>query len=119
MAREISDTTLQDWRDRVEPTGAVECEAEAAQVLIAHHDAPVRASDLQLEIAEPVERIRPAAGGDAAAVLRPRRRVLNVPELAVARRNARDRVDAASNRYRGGREDAAASEGAHRGSLLV
>ena len=51
------------------------------------------AADLQLQVAEAVERIGPAAGRDAAAVLRPGRGVLDVPELAVGRRHARHRAE--------------------------
>ena len=62
----------------------------------------------ELEIAEAVERVGAAAGGDAAAVLRPGRRVLDVPELAVSGREPRDGVQPQRQR----RHDGGDAEGA-------
>src|SRR5205823_13943368 len=93
------DAALQDRRDRVEALRTVVGEAESAEVLVARERRAICEAHLQLEIAEPVERIRGTAGRDAAAVLRPRGCVLNVPELAVGRRRARHGA-----RDHGGRE---------------
>ena len=81
---------MKHGRDRIEAVAAVVGQAEAGEVLVRHERHAIARADADLEIAEAVERIGAAAGRDAAAVLRPRRRVLYVPELAVGRRKARD-----------------------------
>ena len=63
----------------------------------------------QLQIPETVERVGAAAGRDAAAVLRPGRRVLDVPELAVSRREARDGPECRQSRRRSGTRRTGAS----------
>ena len=85
------DVAVQHRRDGIEALAAVVREAEAREVLRRNEYRSSRGAHAELEIAEAVERIRPAAGRDAAAVLRPGRRVLDVPELAVGGRQARDR----------------------------
>ena len=60
------------------------CRPKPAQILIATSSDCRRARTCNLQIAKSVERIGAAAGGNAAAVLRPRAGVLDVPELAVA-----------------------------------
>src|SRR5207302_10181792 len=75
------DAALQDRRDRVEALRTVVGEAVSSELLVARERRAICEAHLQLEISEPVERIRGTAGRDAAAVLRPRGCVLNVPEL--------------------------------------
>ena len=87
------DVAAHDGCDGVEPSGAVRGETEPREVLIPHEQRPIGALHLQLEVPESVERIGAAARRDPAAVLRPRRGVLNVPELAVSRADPRDRDD--------------------------
>ena len=67
-------------------------QTEAGEVVIADEQRPIRPPHLQFQIPKAVERIRASAGGDAAAVLRPRRGVLNVPELTVAGADTRHGV---------------------------
>ena len=86
------DTIDKDRRSRIEPFAAVMREPEASHVLVAREHRAAGHADLNLEIAKAVERIRAAARRDAAAVLRPRRRVLNIPVLAVGRRKPRRRA---------------------------
>jgi hypothetical protein len=80
--------------DGVEALRAVVRQAEARKVTRRYEDRTAGRTDPQFEIPEPVERVRAAAGCDAATVLRPRRRVLNVPELPVSRPKPCHGVDA-------------------------
>ena len=82
---------VQHRRDAVEALGPVVRQAEAAEILIGDRgrERP-RRTHLQFQVPEAVERIRAPARGNAPAVLRPRRRVLDVPELAVGGRKGRD-----------------------------
>src|SRR5439155_20648631 len=90
--RAIDDNAVRhDGRQRVESLAAVVREAEAVEVLIGRERRAARALYVKLQIAEPVERVGAAAGRDASAVLRPERRVLNVPVLAVGGRQSGDR----------------------------
>jgi hypothetical protein len=105
-------------RDGIETPVAIVMQPEPAQVVITREQLVISPPDLHLEVAKAVERIGAAAGGNAAAVLRPRARVLDVPELSVGRRHARHRVKLC-NRYRGrnrGRQHA--SQNAHAGNIL-
>ena len=86
------DAIDQQRRDGIEAFAAVERQAEAVQVLIAAEQRVVGPANLKFQIAEAVERIGAAAGGDAAAVLCPGGRVLDVPELSVGRRQVCDSV---------------------------
>jgi len=76
--------------DRVEARRPVRRQTESGQVAVPDEQRAA-APHLQFEVAEAVERHRAAARGDAAAVLAPRRSVLNVPELPVARGHVGDR----------------------------
>ncbi len=72
----------QHGRQRIEAL-AVARETEAAQVLIRGEHAAVCLRDADLQIAEAIEGARLATGRHAAAVLRPRRGILDVPVLPV------------------------------------
>ena len=86
------DAVVHHRGDAVEALTAVVGQPEAAQVLVAHCGrAAASASHLQLQVAEAVEWVGASAGGDAAAVLRPGRGVLDIPELAVCGGHGRDR----------------------------
>ena len=98
---------------RVEVAGAIVVQAEAMQILIGDHQRVVRAPHLELEIAKAIERVGAPAGGNAAAVLRPRRGVLEVPELAVARRHARNGDDADGTHRRADGRKGQCLEGSH------
>ena len=69
-------------RDRIEPLTIVIGETKAVKIIVGGEHL-ARPADLELQIAEAVERVRAAAGGDATAVLAPPGRVLDIPELAV------------------------------------
>ncbi len=76
-------------------------EAEAGQVLVWHQQDPAAGTDADLQVAKSIERIRASARGDATAVLRPRRCVLNVPELPVGGGEARHGVEAKGHQRHG------------------
>ncbi len=88
------DRAGEDRRDRIEALALVVREPEAAQVFVGDDRGAARCPYPHFQVAEAVEGIGAAAGGDAAAVLRPGRRVLDVPELSVERRQSRQCVDA-------------------------
>jgi len=71
-------------RDRIEPLTIVIGETKAVKIIVGGEYLAARPADLELQIAEAVERVRAAAGGDATAVLAPPGRVLDIPELAVS-----------------------------------
>jgi hypothetical protein len=109
------DAVVEDGREAVHALGPVVGEAEPLQITVVHGRWRTGARDLQLEIPEAVERVRAAAGGDAAAVLRPGGGVLDVPELAVRRGQWRDRAgeDAAGEGQ--GKGEQGVAEDAHDG----
>ena len=98
------DAIDQQRRDGIEAFAAVERQAESVQVLIAGEQRVVGPANLKFQVAEAVERIGAAAGGDAAAVLRPGGCVLDVPKLPVGGRQMRDSVRGRPRRQGGERE---------------
>ena len=89
------DRARQDGRDRIEALALIVREAEAAQVFVGDDRRAAGRPDPHFQVAEAVERVGATAGGDAAAVLRPGRRVLDVPELSVERRESCQRLESA------------------------
>ncbi len=91
---------------------------EPFQVLVAQDQGPVGTADLHLEIAESVEGVCAAAGCDAAAVLRPWARILDVPELSVSRGHAGDGAQVCNARRRDERGNDQAFQESHRVTIL-
>src|SRR6187402_3655397 len=93
-------------------------QTEALEILIAHEQRVVGAANLQLEVSKSIERVRPAPGRDAAAVLGPRAGVLDVPELPVRRRHPRDRGKVCNASRGGERGDDQTFQESHRVTIL-